>query len=83
MLQSHDNSSEATERMDKAAENLKRILEDLKAFERKPKVEEPSTAGTWRSHGDSVPHVAALAAMRRPHGEAGLQMTIRAREWTQ
>ena len=53
MLQSLDNKS--AERMDSAAENLKRILEDLRAFEHKPVVTEVSTAGTWRSCEEIFP----------------------------
>jgi hypothetical protein len=58
MLQSLDNR-ETTERMETAAENLKRILQDIRAFEHKPKVEEVSTAGTWRSCEDCPPQLAA------------------------
>lgn len=40
------------ERMEAAAANLKRILRELEAFDDKLKVEEISTAGTWRSFQD-------------------------------
>ena len=52
-------SSETQERMETATENLKRILQDLRPIEHKPKVEEISTAGTWRSWQDSVPQLSA------------------------
>jgi uncharacterized membrane protein YccC len=42
-------NSQAAERMEEAAENLRRILRSLRAFERKPKMDKKSTAGTWRS----------------------------------
>jgi len=58
MLQSLDNR-EASDRMETAAENLKRILKELRAFEHKPRVEEESTAGTWRSSENSLPHLRA------------------------
>lgn len=60
MLQSLD-SREVAERMGTAAENLKRILEDLRPFTDRPKkVEEVSTAGTWRSCEDSFPQLDTL-----------------------
>jgi hypothetical protein len=49
---------EAVERFESAAANLKRILRELEPYEHKAKVEELSTAGTWRSPEDVQPLVA-------------------------
>lgn len=54
------------ERMRTAAENLKRILEELRPFESKTKVEDLSTAGTWRSWQESA---SAFPVEQNPSGE--------------
>jgi hypothetical protein len=48
MLQ-HQSEPNTAEKMREAAENLRKILREIAPYERKPKSEEISTAGTWRS----------------------------------
>lgn len=49
-----------------AAENLKKILEELAPYDKKVLIEEISTAGTWRtadeSQSDLLAHVTDLNA---------------------
>lgn len=42
-----------SDRMKDAAEDLKKILEELAPYEKKVMVEEISTAGSWRSADES------------------------------
>lgn len=48
---------EQAERMRSAAENLKRILEELAPYEKHPCVKEISTAGTWQASQDTSVHI--------------------------
>jgi hypothetical protein len=46
----------ADDRLRAAAENLRRILDEIAPYERKLKVEEISTTGTWRTSEAIAPH---------------------------
>lgn len=48
------------ERMRSAAENLKRILEELAPYDKKMDIKEISTAGTWQASGETPVGVSAI-----------------------
>ena len=50
-------ASNPPERMEEAAENLRKILREIAPYEHKPKVAEVSTTGTWRTSEASIPQI--------------------------
>jgi hypothetical protein len=56
-MRQHQPDRDGDERMQTAAANLKRILNELAGYQQKPRVEEISTAGTWRSSDDQLPQL--------------------------
>jgi hypothetical protein len=53
----HQLEPNSAERLKDAADNLRKILEEIARYEHKPKVEEISTAGTWRSAESALPQL--------------------------
>jgi len=56
-LESETQTGSNPARLERAAENLKRILRELEPYTHKPAVREVSTEGTWTSSDGSLPQV--------------------------